>query len=124
MNKQVSTVINKFINFNYGDKPCKRGNDSIVQQDKNIVWLYHDNIIASANLEERKLLLSLAGFPTKSTMERLNMLLQEMGVRGYPFRGYGTTRYPPHPVFCGNPIDWRDNILIDVNAIKAGVYND
>lgn len=123
MNKQIEWIVDKFINFNYGDAIRKKSRDMVFQDDKTVVWTYHGITIAKANLVTEEVMLTLAGWPTKSTMERLNALCNKIGIEGNPFRGYGTTRFNAHPTFCGTPIKEDEQINLSMQAIANGAYN-
>ena len=122
-NKIIDWAVGIFTDFHYGSNMKKKINDLIYKYDGVLIWSYHGNTLARLNKEEGTLIVSLGGWATKSTMERLNALLQAYGVKGYPFRGYGNTRFAEHPTFCGTSITSTEEIVIELSEIPTGVYN-
>lgn len=122
-NKSIDWAVNIFANFDYGNAIKRKVNDMIYQDGDYIVWTFHGNIIAKANLKANTVMVTLCGWAAKSTMERLNTLLNVLGVKGHPFRGYGSTRHTSKPTFCGTSISDTEEIIIRLADIPTGVYN-
>ena len=122
-NKSIDWAVDVFVNFNYGNVIKKKVNDMVYQNGDCIVWNFHGNTIAKANTTDNTIMVTLNGWAAKSTMERLNALLQALGVKGHPFRGYGTTRHSSKPTFCGTPISDTEEIVIKLEDIPTGAYN-
>lgn len=65
--------------FRAGTK-ANTGNDVVRANDNNdTVWYYYGTAIARRDTATRTIYLSMQGFPTKSTMERLNAILCDFG---------------------------------------------
>lgn len=122
-NKIIDWAVGIFTDFHYGSNMKKKINDLVYQNGDNIVWSFHGNILAKHNTKENTLTLTLSGWPSKSTMTRLNALLQAFGVKGNPFSGYSNTRFAEHPKFCGTGITSTEEIVIKLSEIPTGVYN-
>ena len=123
MSKIIDWAVGIFTDFHYGVNVKKKVNDLVYKHNENIVWSFHGNIIAKLNTNEDVITVSLGGWATKSSMDRLNTMLRKLGVKGHPFRGYGNTRFAEHPTFCGTPISETEEIPLKLSEIKAGVYN-
>lgn len=106
----VMATISRFVAApERADFRFKRKNDTVyfVPSLDNIVWTYHGNAIARRNVQTGDVICSLAGWPTLTTMTRLNCLCEEYHCTRF-FRGYGTSRYDAHPTFGGQDIDPDD----------------
>ena len=123
MSKIIDWAVDIFTNFDYGNRIRKKVNDCIYQHEGTIVWSFHGNIIAKADIKNGTVIVGLGGWPTKSSMDRLNTLLRELGIKGHPFRGYGTRMFASHPTFCGTSITPNQEIVLKLTDIPTGVYD-
>ena len=129
MSKIVDWAVDTFVNFNSGSAIRKKVNDMVYQYMDCIIWNFHGNTIAKRNIKDDTVMMTLCGWPTKSTMDRLNTLCQKLGIKGYPFRGYVMITNQKNrdgiskATFCGNPIGDTEEIVIKLSDIDTGVYN-
>lgn len=136
--KQIEWAVNTFLevaknpdNIKYIANVHKK-NDTIVhalkQEGKTIgvTWLLHGNRIATIDLAHNLIHLSLAGYPSKSTMERLNELCVAIGLNPYAFTGYTASfRWSvAKPCFMGERIECDEIITLPLKDFKANVESN
>ena len=115
----VDRMIHIFMNFDRTSKRLyyKYVNDVVFCHNDVVMWTFHNNHIAKQDYVNNTLTVSLAGWPTMSTMTRLNNLLYKFGSNKECFKGYGNSRFLAHPTFCGTPIEVDEEIILELPTI-------